>query len=261
MTLRQAAGGQRGEIVSGNAVIQKLHRVRDEAGGIGDRGIVGGLEGGIDGRKAERPGVQAAARSGNRPHREKVVVHIGVLVRRRIGGAIVVYRAIVGADLNRMPSLNQGKIVHRVVHRDVDDAGRVGSAIRARAEGIHVGEREVIVVGGSLVGIALPNEPIPQVVYHRVRDAPYVAGGNSLRVVVARGIRRRRGWKLLGADGRIVLKIPAHKQTLPGAQVVIYFGDVGAQLLRRRRRKRVGAKIVAVTQLVAVRQRKLAQIR
>jgi len=107
MTLRQAAGGQRREVVSGNAIIQKLHRVRNEAGDIRNRGVVGGLKGGIDGRKAERPGIQAAARSGNRSHREVVVVHIGVLVRRRIGGAIVVYRAIVGADLNRMPSLTQ----------------------------------------------------------------------------------------------------------------------------------------------------------
>src|SRR5882762_11938677 len=108
MALRQAASGQRRQAVSGNAVIQKLHRMRDETGGIRDRGIVGGLEGGIDSRKAERRRVQAAASTGDRSHREVVVVYVGVLVRGRISGAIVVNRAIVGADLNRMPSPDPG---------------------------------------------------------------------------------------------------------------------------------------------------------
>src|SRR6266851_5453696 len=105
MALRQAVGAQRRQVVSGNAVIQKLHRMRDETCGIGDRGIVRGLEGGVDGREVESRGIQAAAGTGNRSYCEEVVVHIRVLVRRRIGGAIVVDRAIIDAYLHRMSSL------------------------------------------------------------------------------------------------------------------------------------------------------------
>src|SRR6202140_1377897 len=155
----------------------------DQAGDIGDRGIVSRLERGIDGGKTKGPGIQAAARAGNRSHGEEVGSHIGVLVRGGVGGAVVEDGAIVDAGLQRVLSLDPGYIVHRVVGWDVDDTGRIRSAKVAGAKRVHVAEGHVVLIGGAPVRIALPNKPVAHVVYDRVRDGPHVAGGNSLGIV------------------------------------------------------------------------------
>src|SRR5260370_302585 len=184
--------------------------MRDEVRDIGNRGVVSGFERGIDGRKRKRGRVQAAAGAGDRSHGEEVRGYVGVLVGGGISGAVVEYRAIVRADLNRMLSFYPTYVVHDVVCGNIDDAGRIRSASGTGTERVHAAEGSVVLMRTSPIGITLPDKPVPQIIDDGVRDRPNVASGNSLGIIESRGVWQGAR-KLFGVYCPVILKIAAHK--------------------------------------------------
>src|ERR1700730_18246954 len=199
--------------------------MRDEACDIGNRGVVSSFERSVDRGKRKRPWVETAAGPGNRSHCEEVRSHVGILVGSGIGSAVVEYRAIVGAGLQGVLSLNPGYIVHHVVRRHVDDAGGIRGPAGTGGKSVDTGERDIVLVRSTTVAVTLPNKSVPQIMDDGVRNSPNVACRDALGIVVSRRVRLGAR-KLLGIYRPVVLKIAAHKYSLLGVQVVVELGDV-----------------------------------
>src|SRR5271165_229619 len=133
-------------------------------------------------------------------HPVQVRVRLGDVLR--VGLAVVVNKTPVRAGLNRMPTLDPGKVVNKIVQGNVGQNSVVQSnRVVQAAQAI-----EILIVQSG-VPQPLPNKGIAKIVDEIVANDPGITGRDSLAVIGADFIRRQAG-ELRRQFLVVVLQVP-----------------------------------------------------